>query len=590
MKQRSNPPRVKKAQAGVRHVPHLSALPAAKAAKKAWSGVRNALLAAEDESTRRQAANRFVRCVLAEAAQAGQVKEMKTEQTNKIPVYRRLADEIKAEILSGKRAPGSVLPSERLMAQQLGVHRNTVAKAYNELEAEELIDARQGVGYLVHAADAARSAKTGQNRSSIARKEPKKKKVNWKARIKDEYQDMEITFDDLFQRFGNKAVISMGSGIASPGIYDKEELARVLSSLIAEEGKTQYFYSPFKGDRMLRQKIVSLLSTKGVHATTGQIQILTETNQALDFVVMLLLKPGDTVIMEEPVSPDAYRAMELAGARIMTVPVDENGMDVDALERLVAEHEPELIYINSSFHDPTGTILSLERRKKVIEISNRWRIPIVEEDAASELVYAGEKLPPIKAFDTEDNIIYIYSFSLTFMPGLSLAFVVADRGLIHSLSYLVSVRMMSVDWLAQKLIAHYLSNGRYYELLEEFRQSYARKQELVCRALDDMKPLGVRYLRPRGGVYIWCQLPDGIDSKAFIREAYQNGLALLPGYVFYPFKNGGRNHIRLNYSFESEERLVEGLTILKSLLMQESKKTTGTQKSIIAGTSKNQTL
>ena len=523
-------------------------------------------------------------------AQAGQVKEMKTEQTNKIPVYRRLADEIKAEILSGKRAPGSVLPSERLMAQQLGVHRNTVAKAYNELEAEELIDARQGVGYLVHAADAARSAKTGQNRSSIARKEPKKKKVNWKARIKDEYQDMEITFDDLFQRFGNKAVISMGSGIASPGIYDKEELARVLSSLIAEEGKTQYFYSPFKGDRMLRQKIVSLLSTKGVRATTGQIQILTETNQALDFVVMLLLKPGDTVIMEEPVSPDAYRAMELAGARIMTVPVDENGMDVDALERLVAEHEPELIYINSSFHDPTGTILSLERRKKVIEISNRWRIPIVEEDAASELVYAGEKLPPIKAFDTEDNIIYIYSFSLTFMPGLSLAFVVADRGLIHSLSYLVSVRMMSVDWLAQKLIAHYLSNGRYYELLEEFRQSYARKQELVCRALDDMKTLGVRYLRPRGGVYIWCQLPDGIDSKAFIREAYQNGLALLPGYVFYPFKNGGRNHIRLNYSFESEERLVEGLTILKSLLMQESKKTTGTQKSIIAGTSKNQTL
>ena len=515
---------------------------------------------------------------------------MKTEQTNKIPVYRRLADEIKAEILSGKRAPGSVLPSERLMAQQLGVHRNTVAKAYNELEAEELIDARQGVGYLVHAADTARSAKTGQNRSSIARKEPKKKKVNWKARIKDEYQDMEITFDDLFQRFGNKAVISMGSGIASPGIYDKEELSRVLSSLIAEEGKTQYFYSPFKGDRMLRQKIVSLLSTKGVRATTGQIQILTETNQALDFVVMLLLKPGDTVIMEEPVSPDAYRAMELAGARIMTVPVDENGMDVDALERLVAEHEPELIYINSSFHDPTGTILSLERRKKVIEISNRWRIPIVEEDAASELVYAGEKLPPIKAFDTEDNIIYIYSFSLTFMPGLSLAFVVADRGLIHSLSYLVSVRMMSVDWLAQKLIAHYLSNGRYYELLEEFRQSYARKQELVCRALDDMKPLGVRYLRPRGGVYIWCQLPDGIDSKAFIREAYQNGLALLPGYVFYPFKNGGRNHIRLNYSFESEERLVEGLTILKSLLTQENKKTTGTQKSIIAGTSKNQTL
>ena len=123
-----------------------------------------------------------------------QGKEMKTEQGNKIPVYRRLADEIKAEILSGKRAPGSVLPSERLMAKQMGVHRNTVAKAYNELEAEELIDARQGIGYLVHTGETAQRTRM-ETRRSAAKKELKKKKVNWKARIKDEYQDMEVTFD-----------------------------------------------------------------------------------------------------------------------------------------------------------------------------------------------------------------------------------------------------------------------------------------------------------------------------------------------------------------------------------------------------------
>ena len=123
---------------------------------------------------------------------------MKTKQTKKIPVYRRLADEIKAEILSGKRAPGSSLPSERSMAQILGVHRNTVAKAYNELKAEELIDSRQGVGYLVHAADPQTQKNEDQRKSS--KKEVKRKKVNWKARIKDEYQDMEVTFDDLFQR------------------------------------------------------------------------------------------------------------------------------------------------------------------------------------------------------------------------------------------------------------------------------------------------------------------------------------------------------------------------------------------------------
>ena len=155
------------------------------------------------------------------------------------------------------------------------------------------------------------------------------------------------------------------------------------------------------------------------------------------------------------------------------------------------------------------------------------------------------------------------------MPGLSLAFVVADRKLIESLSYLVSVRMMAVDWTAQKLLAKYLSDGSYYGILDAFRENYARKQEIVCRGLDEMRPLGISYHRPRGGVYIWCALPQGVDSKEFSNAAYKRGLALLPGYVFYPHKNGGRGHIRINYSFETEERLEKGLEILRETLETE---------------------
>ncbi len=134
-----------------------------------------------------------------------------------------------------------------------------------------------------------------------------------------------------------------------------------------------------------------------MRASSGEIQILSETNQALDFIVTLLVKPGDSVVMEEPVHPDMYRVMELAGARILTVPVDEDGMNCDVLESLLTQTRPRLIFVNSSFHDPTGCILSLERRKKLVELSSRYRIPIVEEDAASELVYDGDKLPPIKS-------------------------------------------------------------------------------------------------------------------------------------------------------------------------------------------------
>lgn len=507
---------------------------------------------------------------------------IRIDADSKIPIYVQMATQLKNQIFSGELVVGSTLPSERAMAKLLSVHRNTVSKAYNELKAEELIESKQGVGYIVTMPEAdetedvraGRNGTKGKRHGSFANgkavpQAAKAKKVNWKSEINEKYLDMQVTFDDLFQRFGDKDKISMGSGLACPGIYDTDKIAEHIAAMVSEEGKTQYFYSPYKGDMGLRQQLVSFLSTKGIKATTGEIQILSETNQALDFVVMLLVKPGDTVIMEEPVSPDPYRAMELAGAHIVTVPVDNDGMDCDSLERLVTLKKPRLIYVNSSFHDPTGSILSLERRKKIIELSNRYRIPIVEEDAASELVYEGMKLPPLKAFDKAENIIYIYSFSLTFMPGLSLAFVVANREVIESLSYLVSVRMMAVDWITQKLLTRYLSDGSYFGILDTFRENYARKQELVCSALDDMRQLGISYERPRGGVYIWCKLPDGIDSKHFIDEAYRRGLALLPGYVFYPMKNGGRNHIRINYSFENEERILRGLEILRETLKSE---------------------
>ena len=497
---------------------------------------------------------------------------IKINQDLKIPIYRQIADQMRRMIFSGELAVGSTLPSERANAKILGVHRNTIVKAYGELKAEELIESKQGVGYIVTMPrqyyPRAEKAKGEKEKS----KGKRAKKVNWQSEINEKYLDMEVTFDDLFQRFWDREKISMGSGLACPGIYDKKKLAEDISAMVSEEAKTQYFYSPYKGDKVLRQQLVSFLSTKGIKATPGQIQILSETNQALDFLVTLLVKPGDTVIMEEAVSPDAYRAMELAGAHIATIPLDEEGIDCDTLCRMVIKKKPRLIYVNSGFKDPTGAILPLERRKKIVEISNEYRIPVIEEDATSELAYEGMKLPPIKAFDRTGNVIYIYSFSFSFVPGLSLAFVVADRKIIESLSYLVSVRMMSVDWTSQKLLAKYLSDGSYYSILEAFRENYARKQEILCRGLDEMKELGISYRRPGGGVYIWCSLPRGLDSKEFANAAYKRGLALIPGYVFFPNKNGGREHIRINYSFETEERIEKGIEILRETLETERDK------------------
>ena len=470
----------------------------------------------------------------------------------KTPIYLQIATGIRTLILSGTLPAGCTLPSERNLAEQLEVHRNTVVKAYNELKAEGVITSSQGKGYTVEGTLKVESF------DGI-----KGKKVNWASQIKNEFQDMEVTFDRLYEKSSDAKSISMGSGIASPHIFNVGNVAEDIAKIMNSNDRELYFYSTFKGDRELRKQLSLFLATKGIDVSSGEIQILKETNQAMDYIVTLLLTPGDYVLMEEPVSPDVSRAVELAGGKIVTLHVDEDGMRVEMLESLVVQYQPRFIFINSSFHDPTGAMLTDKRKKKILEVSYRYRIPIVEEDAASELVYDRDRSLPIKAYDYLNNVIYIYSFQLTFLPGVPLTFVVADKALIENLGALVSVRMVSNDWLPQKLLAKYLKDGSYYTALDLLREDYSIKRDFMCRKLDEMKSLGIDYHKPKGGVYIWCRLPDGVDSKKLAQVARRKGIVLLPGNVFYPKKNGGRNYLRLNYSFEPLERLALGMDILR---------------------------
>ncbi len=462
------------------------------------------------------------------------------------PLYWQISDQIKEKIISGQLPCGAILPSERALSQLLHVHRNTVIKAYSHLKDEELVESVRGVGYRV----------TYESKGDA---EPDvRRKVNWSTIIKDEYQDMERTFDKIFQRFSEANNISFSTGMP-PAIYNVEDLASDMASILTEQGRKQSFLTPYQGDMTLRQQIISYLRTKGIKAGINQVQILSETNQALDFIITAILKEGDKVIIEEPVSPDVYRVIELAGCKAVTVPIDENGILCDNLEALIEIHKPKFIYVNSSFHDPTGNVLSVERRKKLLEISNRYRLPIVEEDAASELSFDSTVMPTLKSMDRSENVIYIYSFSLTFIPGLSLAFVVAPEKLIKSLSYLVSIRIMSLDWMTQKLLAKYITEGKYYENAKRIAALNRQKCDLMCRFLDRLAPLGVDYQRPRGGVYIWCRLPAHIDNKLVVAECAKRGISVIPGEIFYPNRNGGQNHIRLNYSYETIPRIKLGM-------------------------------
>lgn len=482
------------------------------------------------------------------------------DKDNRIPFYWQIADQIKRQILGGYITEGTILPSERVLAQNLGVHRNTVIKAYALLKDDELIESIHGVGYRVTYGtldETAREKRPGQG-------------VNWNYVIKDEYQDMEKTFDDIFQRFTEENQISFSTGMP-PAVFDAEKVAEDFATILHDEQKKPFYLSPYQGDLTLRKCILAFLREKSIRASLGQIQILSETNQALDFIVTALLKPGDRVLTEEPVSPDVYRAIELAGCKAVTIPMDEKGMLCDHLEGLIEQHNPKFIFVNSSFHDPTGIVLSTERRQKLLELANRYRVPVVEEDAASELAFDETPIPmTLKAMDTHGNVIYIYSFSLTFIPGMSLAFVVAPEKLIKSFSYLVSIRMISLDWMNQKLLANFMKDGRYRENLQLIREKNEEKAALMCDYLERLKALGITYEAPKGGVYVWCTLPVALHSRQVAQMCMKQGVSVIPGDVFYPHGNGGIHQLRLNFSFETKDRIQKGMeifcTVIKDLL------------------------
>lgn len=479
--------------------------------------------------------------------------DIKIDRNIGTPFYWQIANQLKEKIISGEIADGAFLPSERYMAKLIGVHRNTIIKSYSTLKDQELIDSKQGAGYYV-------------TYNAVTEIEPDiRMKVNWSHIIKDKYQDMERTFDDIYQRYAESTTISLATGMV-PAIYDEQNIAETLAEILSNEGRKPSFLSPYQGDVVLRQQIVYFLREKGIKVESSEIQLVTETNQALDYLVTTLLNEGDRVIIEEPVSPDVYRVIQLAGCIPVTVPVDENGMICDNLEALIETNKPKFIYINSSYQDPTGYVLSLERRKKILELSNKYKLPIIEEDAASELSFENNHLPPIKSMDKNGNVIYIYSFSLTFIPGISLACIVAPSRLTKILGYLVSIKMVTLDWMTQKLLARYMMDGKYELGIKEIVETIKVKCDLMCSYLDKVRDIGVEYIKPKGGVYLWCKLPDGVDGKTVASEAMKRGIFIIPGEVFYPYRNGGQNYIRINYSYESTERISLGMTNILEII------------------------
>lgn len=478
------------------------------------------------------------------------------DKTEKTPVYLQILSQLRSMIFAGSMADGYALPSERKLAQELGVHRNTITKVYAELKAEDLIESRQGKGYRVSFRRNAKADEAGKD-------------VYWDALLRTEFESFASDFDELYSRSFDKDLISFAGGVAAREIYPPGEIAEAFERVLKQSMEKAYFYTSYQGDAELRKEITVFLATKGIKASPSNVQIFAENNQALDFILNLMLSPGDGVLIDETMSADVYRTIQLAGGRIINVPADEHGMMCDNLDIIIEKTKPKFIYVDSSFNNPKGTYMTVERKQQLLDLSYRYRIPIIEEDEGSELYYDIDRIPSIKAMDRGGNVIYMYSFSLTMVPGIGVSFAIADERVIGKLSEMVSLKVANADWAAQMLMLEYMKNGIFQERLDVFRREYRKKRDLMCERLDALVTrYGIEYRKPEGGVYLWIKLPSRINARELLAITQKKGMTFMPGYLFFSSKAMGRNFLRFNYSYPTEEGIEKGMDIFEEAIEQ----------------------
>ncbi|MFZ5647772.1 MAG: PLP-dependent aminotransferase family protein [Bacillota bacterium] len=360
-------------------------------------------------------------------------------------------------------------------------------------------------------------------------------------------------------------VISFAGGLPAPELFPLNEMRMVFSEALDSGDGSVLQYSTTEGYPPLRRYISSAMGQKGIAAGEDQILLTNGSQQALDLLARIFIDPGDAVLVESPSYLGALQVFAGYQARLVAVPSDEGGMVVESLERAIKENSPKLIYLTPTFSNPTGIAMAADRRRKVAELLEKYRIPLIEDDPYGELRYLGKPVPPVKAFDRCGLIIYTSTFSKTIAPGLRLGWIAAEPEVISKLVLAKQGADLHTGTLVQRAVHRYLTSCDVGAHIERIRSEYRRRRNAMINAMEKLFPGEVKWTRPEGGMFLWVTLPPHLDSFSLLKEAVLQKVAFVPGTPFFP-DEGGHNYMRLNFSNAKPSQIEEGIERLGRLL------------------------
>ncbi|MDQ7858873.1 MAG: PLP-dependent aminotransferase family protein [Armatimonadota bacterium] len=382
------------------------------------------------------------------------------------------------------------------------------------------------------------------------------------------------TIRELLKLAGRGNVVSFAGGLPDPETFPVDELRAVADEVLRTDAARALQYGTTEGDPRLRAQLAAWMAKDGLQVAPDDILITTGSQQALDLVGRVLLEPGDAIVCELPSYLGGLQAFRAYQVEMVGVRQDDEGMApadlAEALRRLArAGRRPKFIYVVPDFQNPSGITWTQERREQLLALAGEFGTLIVEDNPYREMRFAGMAPPPIAALDRAGRTLYLSTFSKTLAPGLRIGWLAGPAAVIERCVTAKQAMDLCGPALTQAIAAALLARGGLLTRLPEVVARYRRKCTAMLEALEREMPPGVTWTRPEGGLFLWVRLPEGLDAGAMLQPALAEGVAYVPGQAFH-CDGGGRNTMRLNFSYPTEAQIAEGIARLARLVRRES--------------------
>lgn len=373
---------------------------------------------------------------------------------------------------------------------------------------------------------------------------------------------------EIFKSLGTPGAISFAAGNPSPESFPIEDITRIANEIMQETPSAALQYGTTEGYTPLRELVAARIKEKFNCGKDGDMTIITSGGQqAIELACKVLCNRGDEVICENPSFIGALNAFRSIGAVPVGVPLEDDGINIEILEKTLKEHKRvKMMYLIPTFHNPAGITTSEEKRRAIYSLARKYDVIILEDNPYGELRFAGCDVPTIKSMDEDGRVLYCGSFSKILSAGMRVGFVCGNEAIIQKMVVAKQVEDVHTNQFFQMVVTRFMQECDMDAHIAKIRALYKHKAGLMVSALEKYMPSDVKFTRPDGGLFLWCTLPKGTELSQFVKKAVENKIFVVPGTAFNCDESAPSDSFRLNYSMPSDEEIDKGVKILAQLL------------------------